>query len=63
MLGLHSEIVNISTFTVQDNGANAPKVLKFTFQDCHTLWESQAEHLVFTLHKWYITPCMMLSHS
>ena len=51
MSGLHSEIVNLSTLRLRDNRANAPEILRFTFQDSHTLWESQAEHLVFTLHR------------
>ena len=48
---LYSEIVNLSTLTHRNNRANAPEILRFTFQDSHTLWESQAEHLVFTLHR------------
>ena len=51
MSGLHSEIVNLSTLTLRGNRANAPEILRFTFQDSHTLWESQAEHLVFTVHR------------
>ena len=51
MSDLHSEIVNLSTLTLRNNRANAPEILRFTFQDCHKLWESQAEHLVFTLHR------------
>ena len=51
MSGLHSEIVNLSTLILRDNRANAPEILWSTFQDWHTLWESQAEHLVLTLHR------------
>ena len=54
MSGLHSEIVNlstVSTLTLRDNRANAPEILRFTFQDSRTLWESQTEHLVFTLYR------------
>ena len=63
MSGLHSEIVNLSTLTLRDNRDNAPEILRFTFQDSHTLWESQAVHLVFTLHRQYFTSCRMLSDS
>ena len=51
MSGLHSEIVNLSTLTLQNNRAYAPEIRRLTFQDCHTLWESQVEHLVLTLHR------------
>ena len=37
MSGLHSEIVNLSTLTLRDNRADAPEILRFTFQDSHTL--------------------------
>ena len=41
MSGLHSEILDLSTLTLRDNRTNAPEILRFTFQNCHTLWESQ----------------------
>ena len=40
MSGLHSEIVNlstVSTLTLRGNRANAPEILRFIFQDSHTL--------------------------